>query len=31
MKIGIETAVALDFDIGERTHEALFGKILKAA
>jgi hypothetical protein len=24
-------AVALDFDIGEQTHEALFGKILQAA
>ena len=31
IRIGIETAVALDFDIGEQTHEVLFGKILKAA
>lgn len=31
MRIGVENAVALDFDIGEQTHEALFGKILKAA
>lgn len=31
IRIGVETAVALDFDIGEQTHEALFGKILQAA
>ena len=31
IRIGVETAVALDFDIGEQTHEALFGKILHAA
>jgi acyl homoserine lactone synthase len=31
IKIGVENAVALDFDIGEQTHEALFGKILQAA
>jgi acyl homoserine lactone synthase len=31
VRIGVENAVALDFDIGEQTHEALFGKILQAA
>lgn len=31
IKIGVENAVALDFDIGEQTHEALFGKIRRAA
>ena len=31
IRIGVENAVALDFDIGEQTHEALFGKIRKAA
>lgn len=31
IRIGVENAVALDFDIGEQTHEALFGKISKAA
>lgn len=31
MRIGVENAVALDFDIGEQTHEALFGKIPQAA
>lgn len=31
MRIGVEIAVALDFDIGEQTHEALFGKQLEAA
>jgi acyl homoserine lactone synthase len=31
MRIGVEVAVALDFDIGDKTHEALFGKSLKAA
>ena len=31
LRIGVENAVALDFDIGEQTREALFGKILEAA
>jgi acyl homoserine lactone synthase len=31
IRIGVENAVALDFDIGEQTHEALFGKVLQAA
>lgn len=31
MRIGVENAVALNFDIGEQTHEALFGKVLAAA
>ena len=31
MRIGVENAVALDFDIGTQTHEALFGKTLHAA
>lgn len=31
IRIGVENAVALDFDIGEQTHEALFGKLRKAA
>lgn len=31
IRIGVENAVALDFDIGEQTHEALFGKVLHAA
>lgn len=31
MRIGVENAVALYFDIGEQTHEALFGKMLNAA
>lgn len=31
MRIGVENAVALDFDIGEQTHEALFGTMLEAA
>lgn len=31
MRIGVENAVALNFDIGEQTHEALFGKMLHAA
>jgi len=30
-KIGVEHAVALDFDIGKQTHEALFGRMLKVA
>ncbi len=29
MRIGVENTVALDFDIGEQTHQALFGKMLK--
>ncbi len=31
IKIGVETAIAVDIDIGEQTHEVLFGKILQAA
>ena len=31
IRIGVENAVALNFDIGKQTHEALFGKILQAA
>lgn len=31
MRIGVEIAVAVNFDIGEQTHEALFGKVLEAA
>lgn len=31
LRIGVENAVALDFDIGEQTHQALFGKISHAA
>ena len=31
IRIGVENAVAIDFDIGEQTHEALFGKMLEAA
>jgi len=31
IRIGVENAVAIDFDIGEQTHEALFGKMPKAA
>jgi len=31
IRIGVENAVALDFDIGEQTHEALFGKIRRVA
>lgn len=31
IRIGVENAVALDFDIGEQTHQALFGKIPQAA
>lgn len=31
IRIGVENAVALDFDIGVQTHEALFGKIPQAA
>lgn len=31
LRIGVENSVALDIDLGEQTHEALFGKYLKAA
>jgi acyl homoserine lactone synthase len=31
IRIGVENAVALNFDIGKQTHEALFGKMLEAA
>lgn len=31
IRIGVENAVALDFDIGEQTHEALFGRMPQAA
>lgn len=31
IRIGIENAVALDFELNRKTHEALFGKILEAA
>lgn len=31
IRIGVENAVALDFDIGEQTHDALFGRVLQAA
>ena len=31
VRIGVEIAVALKIDIGEQTHEALFGKMLQAA
>lgn len=31
IRIGVENAVALDIDIGEKTHEALFGQMAKAA
>lgn len=31
IRIGVENAVAIDFDIGEQTHEALFGRVLEAA
>lgn len=31
MRIGVENAVALNFDIGQQTHDALFGKMLEAA
>lgn len=31
MRIGIENAVALNFELNEQTHAALFGKILAAA
>jgi acyl homoserine lactone synthase len=31
IRIGVENAVALDIDIGEKTHESLFGGIAKVA
>jgi acyl homoserine lactone synthase len=31
IRIGVENAVALDIDIGEQTHRALFGDMAKAA
>lgn len=31
IRIGVEIAVAIDFDIGKQTHEALFGNMLRAA
>ena len=31
IQIGVERAVALNIDIGEQTHRALFGEIDKAA
>ena len=31
LRIGVENAVALDIDIGEQTHRALFGELAKAA
>ncbi len=31
IRIGVENAVAVDFDIGEQTREALFGKIINSA
>jgi acyl homoserine lactone synthase len=31
IRIGVENAVALDFELDEKTHEALFGKMLEAA
>lgn len=31
LRIGVENAVALDIDIGEQTHQALFGATVKAA
>lgn len=31
IRIGVENAVALDIDIGDQTHEALFGALQKAA
>jgi acyl homoserine lactone synthase len=31
IRIGVENTVALTIDIGEKTHEALFGKFLIAA
>jgi acyl homoserine lactone synthase len=31
IRVGVENAVAIDIEIGEQTHEVLFGKILQAA
>jgi len=31
MRIGVENAVAVNFNIGKQTHEALFGKVREAA
>lgn len=31
IQIGVERAVALNIDIGEQTHQALFGQVDKAA
>jgi acyl homoserine lactone synthase len=31
IRIGVEIAVAIDFDIGDQTHEALFGRMRQAA
>lgn len=31
IRIGVENAVALDIDIGDETHQALFGKTLRVA
>lgn len=31
IQIGVERAVALEIDIGEQTHQALFGQVDKAA
>jgi acyl homoserine lactone synthase len=31
IRIGVENSVALDIDLGEQTHAALFGKISQAA
>ncbi len=31
IRIGVENAVAIDFDLGDQTHEALFGTLQKAA
>lgn len=31
IRIGVENAVAIDFDLGDQTHEALFGRLQKAA
>jgi hypothetical protein len=30
-RLGLENTVAMDFDIGEQTHAALFGKIMAVA
>lgn len=31
LRIGVENAIALDIDLGEKTHDALFGKLKHAA